>query len=294
MINGSNKILDILITSFDNPLSKFVKFYIENNNNNSLWLNNYFESRSQFYYENVDYRYENLNLSDIYATIESKQKTYVKDKILIKTILPRHFRGFKDVEYPIRLDSKLVVIDGRNSQGKTSLGESIEWLFTGRLSRRNSKDLGDSKELENCISNSFKPINENTWVEATFTKNEDIIKLKRELIKDYGKHQNDSCSSVLYLNDEKLSNDKEIALLDQLFGSVPPILMQHTLGDFVRNSPAERCKYFESLLNLDSLTSLIEKCFIPERFLMILNSLGTLPTSYKILNIYSITKRQIS
>ena len=37
------------------------------------------------------------------------------------------------------MDGDLVVIDGRNSSGKTSLAESLEWLFTGSLSRRESK-----------------------------------------------------------------------------------------------------------------------------------------------------------
>jgi hypothetical protein len=170
LMEGYSKILDTLST-FDYPLSKLIKFYIDNNGDPS-WLNNYFKERIQFYSENADYKYTPSNLTDILSALEPNNGSLVNDKILIKTILPHYFRGFKDTNHPINVDSKLLIIDGRNSQGKTSLGESIEWLFTGRLSRRNSKDFGDSRELENCISNTFRPPEEDTWVEATFSKND--------------------------------------------------------------------------------------------------------------------------
>jgi AAA15 family ATPase/GTPase len=81
---------------------------------------------------------------DILMVIKLFGCNYARDLILIKSIFPYYFCDFKDIEYSIRLDSKIIIIEGRNSQGKTSLGESIEWLFTGKLSRRTSKDLEDS------------------------------------------------------------------------------------------------------------------------------------------------------
>lgn len=38
--------------------------------------------------------------------------------------------------------------------------------------------------------------------------------------------------------------------------------MQHTLRDFVQSNPAARRQYFEQLLKLDDLTTMIEKAVI--------------------------------
>ncbi|MBL0347275.1 MAG: AAA family ATPase [Anaerolineales bacterium] len=47
---------------------------------------------------------------------------------------------------PINLTGKLIVIDGRNSSGKTSLAEAFEWLLSGQLIRRS---LGDRETRKN-------------------------------------------------------------------------------------------------------------------------------------------------
>ena len=82
--------------------------------------------------------------------------------VRLVSIEPHFFRGFRNVTQPIRLDGDLVVIDGRNTSGKTSLAETLEWLFTGCLSRRESMELGSPHELENCITNQFCPDAEDT------------------------------------------------------------------------------------------------------------------------------------
>jgi DNA repair exonuclease SbcCD ATPase subunit len=261
-------------------LGEFVSYYIKENNEYS-WLNNYFKGRIEFYFENIDNKpKEQFIISSLLPT-ELRNRPIVSEPVFLKSILPHNFRGFRKGSVPIQFDSKLVIIEGRNSQGKTSLVEALEWLLTGSLSRRDSKDLGDSKELENCISNSFRPHEEDTWVEAVFVKNEEIIKLKRILTKDYGKTRNDACSSVLYKNNIELTIQEESDLKEQLFGLVPPILMQHTLGDFVKNNPSERYKYFDSLLNLDGLTNLIERSSISDEML----------NNYKFSNEFSIFEK---
>ncbi len=261
----SDYILDSL-SSLDNILGEFVSYYIQENNESS-WLYNYFKERVEFYFENIDTkRIEKPFISSL-LPIELRNRPLVSETVFLKSILPHYFRGFRDSGVSIKFDSKLVIVEGRNSQGKTSLVEALEWLLTGNLSRRDSRELGDSKELENCISNSFRPLEENTWVEAVFVKNEEIIKLKRTLIKDYGKSRNDSCSSILFKNNIEMSTKEESELKEQLFGLVPPILMQHTLGVFVKDNPSDRYKYFESLLNLDGLTNLIERSTISDEVL---------------------------
>ena len=176
------------------------------------------------------------------------------------------FRGFRHASYPIRLDGDLTVIDGRNTSGKTSLAEALEWLLTGCLSRRESMDLGSPHELENCVNNQFRPEDDETWVIGTFilqTPDETkTFTLKRVLKEDYGITIGSRCTSILLLDEEELTPQKEIEVLDRLFASEPPLLMQHTLRLFVESEPKKRRQYFERLLHLEELTNLISKAVI--------------------------------
>jgi DNA repair exonuclease SbcCD ATPase subunit len=186
--------------------------------------------------------------------------------IRLISIQPHFFRGFRDTQGPILLGDDLIVIDGRNTSGKTSLAEALEWLFTGRLSRRESMELGSPHELENCVSNQFRPDDDETWVSGTFTslvpgETESFI-LRRVLKEDYGTTIGSRCASVLFLNDNELTYNEETEVLDRLFASEPPLLMQHTLRLFVESNPKKRRQYFERLLHLDELTNLITKAVI--------------------------------
>ena len=167
---------------------------------------------------------------------------------------------------PIRMDGDLIVVEGRNSSGKTSLAEALEWLMTGRLSRRECEELGHPSELKDCVGNVFRPEGEETWVTAVFgTDGADdtvTITLRRVLKEDYGTTRTSACSSVLVLNKRELSDAEEREALDGLFASVPPLLMQHTLRLFVQSDPNRRRQYFERLLRLDELTDLIQKAVI--------------------------------
>ena len=191
------------------------------------------------------------------------------EPIRLIAVQPHFFRGFRDIPDPIPLADDLVVIDGRNTSGKTSLAEALEWLFTGRLSRRESMDLGSPHELENCVSNQFRPGDDETWVSGTLvslvpgkTKH---LALQRVLKEDYGVTTASTCASVLFLDGKELTHNEELDLLDRLFASEPPLLMQHTLRLFVQSNPRKRRQYFERLLHLDELTNLIAKAVIGVR-----------------------------
>jgi len=175
----------------------------------------------------------------------------------------QHFRGFRASGAPVDLRGKLVVIEGANSTGKTSLAEAIEWLFTGALQRRLMRQQGNPRELESCIQNQLRPDGADTWVTATFVGAKDEqLTLKRSLIADYGTASTSSAQSKLELNGKELSPAEERAALDAHFGGVPPILMQHTLREFINSTPAERRQYFERLLSLDEVTGLIERAVV--------------------------------
>ena len=175
----------------------------------------------------------------------------------MRTLHPNFFRGFRKLPTPIDLSGDLIVIDGRNSAGKTSLAEALEWVLTGEIVRRRS---GDPKELSNCIANRFKPANEETWVECVVEQNGTRFTLKRCLVTDYNSTKNSRCESQLLVNGHEVTEPTEI--LNVLFGGVPPLLLQHTLRQFVLDNPIERRNYFERLLNLDDITSLIQKAVV--------------------------------
>jgi len=178
-------------------------------------------------------------------------------------LLPHYFRGFRANTSPVIFPEGLVVIDGPNSSGKTSLAEAFEWLFTGQLTRRTLHGLGAPRELEDCICNQLRPKGEQTWVEAILRLgNGETLSLRRLLTCDYGPTSTSTPSSTLYVDGRELTQQEEASLLDELTLGTPPILMQHSLRVFVHSSPSERRDYFERLLRLDELTYVIERAVV--------------------------------
>lgn len=186
----------------------------------------------------------------------------VKKKVRLISIEPRYFRGYRRIDNAVALHEMLVVIEGRNSSGKTSLAEAIEWVLTGVLSRRASGQYGHPRELANCIANEFTPEGEQTWVEIVLLIDGVETRLRRTLTVDYMTQQGSEPESVLTVDGVKLGNSEESRLLADLFAGLHPILMQHTLRQFVHDQPSERRRYFERLLQIDELTELISRAVV--------------------------------
>ncbi|MCY4365193.1 MAG: AAA family ATPase [Chloroflexi bacterium] len=189
--------------------------------------------------------------------------------VKLKSLQAHYFRGFRECVGPVNLGDDFIVIEGRNSSGKTSLAEALEWLFTGSLSRRESSDTGNARELEGCVANQFRPAGVDTWVSASFAlssggEDDQEFVLRRELTEDYGTTSTAVCKSILFLDADKLTLDAERKVLDRFFAGVPPLLMQHTLRDFVQGAPRKRREYFERLLRLDGLTDLIRQAVVTD------------------------------
>ena len=228
------------------------------------WLENWFSHRIEAHFDEAEDDFDQvLPLNGL--DIELSPVGSIPE-VQLTSVHPHYFRGFRDLTRPIAFNAKLVVVDGPNSSGKTSLGESMEWLLSGGLSRREGRDHGSPRELENCVANQFRPSGETTWVSATFTTSAEpsmtTVTLRRELVHDYGSTGTSRCESRMFINDRLLTEDEELSELDRLFGSVPPLLMQHTLRYFVESPPDSRRQYFEKLLQLDELTDLIMKSVI--------------------------------
>ena len=202
-------------------------------------------------------------------------KEPVESTLRLLALRPHWFRGFREVPEPIRFEADLVVFEGRNSSGKTSISEAIEWVFTGQLSRRTSGEQGHATELADCIANEFRPAGESTSVELTVSVNGAPLVLKRVLRKDYSTVAAEAPKSELFVDGDSVDSAAERDLFDALLAGVHPILMQHNLRRFVHDDPSARRKYFERLLQIDELTALVEKAVIGRKRLKeILNPAG--------------------
>ena len=186
----------------------------------------------------------------------------VRSTIRLISLRPQWFRGFRNLPAAITFDADLVVLEGRNSSGKTSISEAIEWVLTGDLSRRTSGEQGHPSELADCIANEFRPEDETTSVELTLTVDGVDLLLRRVLTKDYSTVAADDPKSTLSVNGTVVTKPSERKLFDKLFAGIHPILMQHNLHRFVHDDPSSRRTYFEQLLQIDELTALIEKAVI--------------------------------
>ena len=229
------------------------------------WLDPWFLRRTQLHCDTNIPEDEQI----VTITSEATRASHLSQRpgLSLVSIRPHYFRGFKDLPNTIDLTGGLVVIEGKNTSGKTSLAEAIEFLFAGSLSRREEHGAGSTAELENCIENQFRPVGESTFVEATFAKHpgtpdEQQFVLKRVLTRDYGATSTSVCESKLHMNGSGLSKEDETVILEEMFSRVPPLLMQHTLRSFVHSPPPQRRQYFERILALDDLTDLISEAVI--------------------------------
>ena len=132
----------------------------------SNWLKEWFQRRIEKQYHGIL-----LDCDEILppSSISNTDGTnLVAETIKLKNMEISYFRGFREARRPIDLNDDFIVIEGRNSSGKTSFAEALEWLFTGALSRRDQGGSGNARELDQCITNQFRPEAEETWVSATF------------------------------------------------------------------------------------------------------------------------------
>ena len=238
-----------------------------NNTEDTNWLETWFRNRIEKRLSDSTTESDRITPCD--PTLDLGDAELLSPSVKLRSLQAHYFRGFRDCESLINLAADFVVIEGQNSTGKTSLAEALEWLFSGKLSRRESSVTGNARELEDCITNQFRPAAVDTWVSASFSvdeEEEDVqeFSIRRVLKEDYGSTSTAECKSILLLNDEVLSQENEQEFLDRMFAGVPPLLMQHTLRDFVQGEPKFRSEYFESLLRLDELTELIRQAVVTD------------------------------
>jgi hypothetical protein len=155
------------------------------------------------------------------------------------------FRGFNDKQ-DLDLSDSLTIFEGPNGSGKTSIGEAVEWLLYGHtLKRAKGNDLS-KREYSGCYHNAHFAGPGLPYVEATLTDlagNERTI--RRELNADE--------TSVLMVDGRTATDLKEFAI-DHAHDR--PLILQHTLQDFIFMKPKARYEVLSAMLGLEPLIAL--------------------------------------
>jgi hypothetical protein len=170
----------------------------------------------------------------------------------------RGFRAFGAEARVLQLDAPLVVVHAGNSQGKTSLAEAVEFLISGRSSRREL--LGGAKaEYNDSLRNAHLPTGDNdVYVHAVVRDVHGAThEVRRELLCDFG--QGTECESRLLLDGMQVLDLQQVGL-PLADGPVrAPVLLQHILRHVLSTEPKQRVGYFKALLSLTDLDRFRER-----------------------------------
>ena len=179
------------------------------------------------------------------------------ERVRLEWFEVRGFRAFGSEARRMDLTSNLVVIHAGNSQGKTSLAEAVEFLVTGRSSRR---DLfgGAKAEYNESLRNAHLPAEDPVWVAAGIRGEDGIVReVRRDLIADFSGAAD--CESRLTVSGEEVSSLSMLGI-DASEGAIAaPVLLQHTLRYVLSTEPKQRATYFKALLALSDLDFLRER-----------------------------------
>lgn len=116
----------------------------------------------------------------------------------------RGFRCYGSTEQSLSLPSDIAVIWGPNSKGKTSLAEALEFLLTGRISRR-ELIASSQDEFADALRNAHLPEGEEVYLTVRIVASDGTDhEIKRILTADYGKRQN--CASRLEIDRPSLGS----------------------------------------------------------------------------------------
>lgn len=169
----------------------------------------------------------------------------------------RGFRAFGTEPTQFDFDVPIAVVHAGNSQGKTSLAEALEFLISGRSSRRDL--LGGAKaEYHDSLRNAHMPDgNECVYVEAVVrTEDGETHQVRRELVCDFGPGV--ECDSRLFIDGNPAV---DLASVGMPLADPPvraPVLLQHILRHVLSTEPKQRVGYFKALLSLTDLDVLRE------------------------------------
>jgi hypothetical protein len=164
------------------------------------------------------------------------------------------FRSFGAERQTCDLSATITVVWGGNSQGKTSLGEAFEFLFTGQIARREL--LASAKdEFSESLRNVHIPADVAVFVEAHIVCQDGITRrLRRTLLDDF--KGSTTCTSRLELDGKPCTEDDLVNQVGLKLMPAPlraPVLAQHTLAHIFSVAPGDRATYFRAVLDTQDL-----------------------------------------
>jgi hypothetical protein len=165
------------------------------------------------------------------------------------------FRSFV-TEQRLTFESNLALVWASNSQGKTSIAEAIEFLFTGTTNRREL--LGGAKsEFESSLRNAHLAASAPVWVKATIADDagEEHVAC-RTLTADYTADKDCVTELTIDGTPAKDLSSLGITLFDPPLRA--PVLLQHSLRFALSARPQDRTDYFKGLLEVQDLDLLVD------------------------------------
>jgi hypothetical protein len=184
------------------------------------------------------------------------------NKTRIRSIDVRGFRAFGSAAQPLEFSSAVAVVWGPNSQGKTSLAEAFEFLFTGSIVRRDL--LASAKdEFAGTLRNVQLQDSDEVFVEIRVEHGGSAHRVRRTLLSDYAKKGD--CETRLEI-DGQVADESAFAGIGIRLSQPPlaaPVLMQHTLPYVFSAGPKERSAYFKALLDVDDLDRFLQGSMSP-------------------------------
>ena len=154
------------------------------------------------------------------------------------------FRAFNDSQ-TLDLSDPIAVFEGPNGSGKTSIGEAMEWLLYGRTLKRTKGDELSKREYTGCYRNVHFS-GATAYVEAEVEDSSGKPRrIRRELKADE--------TSVLSVDGAAAQNLTEFGI-DHMHDR--PLLLQHTLQDFIFMRPKARYEVLSAMLGLEPLIAL--------------------------------------
>lgn len=161
------------------------------------------------------------------------------------------FRSFGTAAQRLDLTAPLAVVHADNSQGKTSLAEAVEFLYTGATTRRLLLG-GSPSEFQDALRNVHLPPTAQVYVELGLEDREGGTRVvRRDLTCDY--RGASDCASILTVDGTRV----ESVIIAGLPLSDPPlaapVLLEHTLRYAVSAKPGDRSDYFKAVLEVADL-----------------------------------------
>ena len=171
-----------------------------------------------------------------------------------KSICIRNFKYISDNK-PLKFDfmnSSIVILDGQNGYGKTTLFDAIEVLLTGKIKHFNSKLQNKKTETLGILANDIK---KDIVISAVLSVDDaDEICVERKLLCD------NEFNSIITCNNRKISQEElyRILHLNLNMFDIGVYISQSESLDFLQNKYKDRKDSVSSLLDASEIKDKIQ------------------------------------